>query len=71
MVQNSWLVLVDKHGEPKARKILANSLRVFADQVEKGGFPDIFGCEVMAGSRPCENTVIETVSVTLSHPWGG
>jgi len=69
--QRTWWDLCDKHGEQDSRKILANSLRAFAAQVEKGGYPDVFGCKVMAGDHPCQKDFIETVSVTLSHPWPG
>jgi len=72
--QDRWWALVKRTGsEEAARKELARQLRAAADQVEAGAWPDVYGCTVFHddGEMPCENSFIDTVSVTLSHPWPG
>lgn len=70
--QEKWFALKDNLGEQEARKLLAQQLRLSADQVEKGGYPDVFGCQVKE-KNPDDlyEPFIWTVSVTLSYPWPG
>lgn len=69
--QHHWFALCEKLGsEEAARKHVAMNLRYAAVLIEKGGFPDIFGCDVPVGT-PFSDTFIETFSVTLSQPWPG
>jgi hypothetical protein len=70
--QARWHKLRDELGNIEARKFLAEKLRDAADQVEKGGWPDVFGCEFkeVNPDDPYE-PFIWTVAVTLSYPWPG
>ena len=72
--QERWWALIKRMGsEEAARKELARQLRVAADQVEAGPWPDVYGCDVFYedGEMPCDNGFIDSVSVTLSNPWPG
>lgn len=64
--QQNWFNLVKQMGEPAARAHLVAKLRAAADQIERGSYPKVFGCELREHGLP-----METISVTLSHPWGG
>lgn len=70
--QARWNKLTDELGDKEARKFLAEKLREAADQVEKRGMPDVFGCEYKE-KNPDDlyEPFIWTVSVTLSYPWPG
>lgn len=57
--------MVDEKGEPAARALLVARLRGIADRVEKGGSPDVFGCEMR------DDSVFEETTIMLSYPWGG
>jgi hypothetical protein len=70
--QQNWFDLKDKLGNKEARKHLVNELRKAADQVEKGGYPDVFGCQLKPEPDPkWGEPFIWTISVTLSYPWPG
>jgi hypothetical protein len=70
--QARWHKLRDELGEEEARKFLAEKLRDAADQVEKGGWPDVFGCEFReVNPDDLYEPFIWTVAVTLSYPWPG
>lgn len=71
LIARGWRGLVIDHGEAGARKELARKLRLFADQVERGTYPDVYACECAPGQQICEKDIVERISVTLSHPWGG
>lgn len=60
--------------EAQARKHLATWLRAAADHVEADRWPQIMGCTVPKASEFSVNvkgSLMTTVSVTFSHPWGG
>lgn len=68
-VQQNWLDLIARFGnEDAARDELARQLRTAADIVAAGNYPGVFGCKVWSKG---EFESMETVSVTLSLPWGG
>lgn len=70
--QARWHKLVDELGDKEARKFLAEKLREAADQVEKRGMPDVFGCEFKeVDPNAIYQPFIWTVAVTLSYPWPG
>jgi len=70
--QEAWWEVRDKMGKEAARKHLATKLRAFADQVDRGGYPDIFGAAVEEEPGVCQRgRFIERLSVTLSNPWPG
>ena len=72
--QERWFDLKEKlGGDQEARKFLAARLREAATIVEKGGWIDVFGCDVPDHDKPICKTehFIETISVTLSTPWPG
>ncbi len=69
--QDTWFKLVEELGEEGARKELARLLRLAADTVERGGYPDVLGCELPLGRKICQGEFLSTVSVTLSLPWPG
>lgn len=68
-----WRELREKHGDAEARRLLAAKLRAFLEAVEAPGFPDVYDCEIAApGEPPCgDEEPWETLSITLSNPWGG
>lgn len=73
----NWMIMRRTLGETEARKRLVQALRDAADQIERGGFPDVYGCEVPnEGLTGVESEtgwpeIMGRTSVTLSHPWGG
>lgn len=70
--QARWHKLLDELGDKEARKFLAEKLREAANQVEKGGYPDVFGCEYKeVNPNDLYEPFIWTVAVTLSYPWPG
>jgi hypothetical protein len=70
--QQQWRELIERSGSVEAaKKELARQLRIAALIVEAPGYPDVFGCEVFMGEKPCESRIMNTVSVTLSLPWPG
>lgn len=70
--QARWHKLRAELGDKEARKFLAEKLRDAANQVEKGGYPDVFGCEYKeVNPNDLYEPFIWTVAVTLSYPWPG
>lgn len=65
--QETWLKLIDKHGEDKAREILSNALQEAAKQVLTKTYPDVFGCSI----KENDDSFIFHVGVTLTYPWPG
>ena len=65
--------LEQKLGSVGARKEIARQLRIYADHLDRetDSDPRVFGCELLAGDKPCSKDFIETLSVTLSYPWPG
>ena len=63
--QWEWFELCRKLGDPGARAALVARLRTAADQVERGGYPNVYGC------RMWESGPMQGVDVILSMPWGG
>lgn len=60
-------------GEEKARKLLVNKLRAFANQIESGMYPMVQSADFddqYEGVCKGEDDLTETISVTLSYPWG-
>jgi hypothetical protein len=58
--------------EAKYKKKLVERLRAAADAIEKGGFPDVMCCSFEnVDGKFCSGWTIESVSVTMSHLWGG
>lgn len=69
--QANWRALVRREGsEQAARVYLAQQLRAAADQVEAGGYPDVFGCSLPSHGLLGDD-FIGLVGVVLSHPWPG
>lgn len=75
--QKNWFAILGKYDgdEQKAKQHLIGWLRRAIEQLEKTSFPYVMGCDVPL-RNPVEYTLadgemIETVSVTFSHPWGG
>lgn len=69
--QENWKNLIKRMGsEELAREELARKLRLAADQVERGGYPDIFGCYCDPGDL-LSHGFIEGITVVLSNPWPG
>ena len=64
-----------RHKQQKdAMKHLASWLRAAADHVESGQWPMVMGCTVPRAPEYTVNlkgSLMSTVSVTFSHPWGG
>jgi len=53
---------------------LASWLRAAADHVELGNWPKVMGCTIPRSpeiSIRLSGSLMTTVSVTFSHPWGG
>jgi hypothetical protein len=65
--QKNWFSLCGELGEQEARNFLVCKLRETADQIERGGMPDVFGCRL---TEP-DIFPMRTVSVTLSDVWPG
>lgn len=70
--------LLDKfEGDKNKVKLhVAGWLRVIADHLERGGYPDIMNSNVPLRNpdKPCNrdhDMIVETFEVTLSHLWGG
>jgi hypothetical protein len=59
-------------GREKTHQIMVAKLRAFADAIEKNGDPTIYTCEI-ENIHPtvCEQNFIESLKITLSHPWPG
>jgi hypothetical protein len=69
--QANWLALIQREGsEQAARAHLAARLREAAEQVERGTYPDVFGCKLPAYGLTGDDFMGE-ISVTLSYPWPG
>jgi hypothetical protein len=74
--QLEWWELKKRHGDKGAYSELARRLRQAADHLDKlakgGGWPDVFGCDYPASEPMCSGEhFIDSVGVTLSHPWPG
>ncbi len=58
-------------GREKANELLAKKLRAFADQVESGHYPIVMSADFVESDKICDgDEITETISVTLSKPWG-
>lgn len=67
----NWRDLIAREGsEAAARKRLAKALRDAADQIERGGFPDVYGCAIPEHGLLGDSFIAET-TVVLSNPWPG
>jgi hypothetical protein len=67
-----WHELKDKHGREQARSLVAAKLRSFAEALESGSWPDVYDAEIeYPGEKVCDQRLMETITVTLSHPWPG
>ena len=67
--QAEWKQLQKDRGEESAERIVARKLREFADLIENVGYPKILGVHL-------DNTgkfegLMESIEVTISHPWPG
>lgn len=63
--------LCKAHGQETVDRVLVAKLRAMADAIERGHGPYMMDCIVQnMDGRICLDT-IETLSVTMSHPWGG
>lgn len=70
-VQENWFKLIDDLGsEDAARAELIRQLRMFADKIESGKYPRVFGCECKNGAD-LSGEMMPSITVILSYPWGG
>lgn len=68
--QEEWRNLRNKYGTEEATKIVVRKLRAFADVIEQSGWPQIFGCHIETEKDGFQD-LMETIEVTVSHPWPG
>lgn len=69
-VQDRWFDLSKRlGGDAEAKAHIVRMLRHAADLIEKGGWPDVYGCDVP--DEPFKDNFIETFRVDLSYPWLG
>lgn len=72
--QNQWFKLCEQLGsEEAAEQEVVRQLRLFADLIERKGYPKIFGVDLSI--QPTGNGFngfpVESITVILSYPWPG
>lgn len=73
-IQQNWFAMIKEAGsEEAAGKEVARQLRLAADQIESGKYPRVFGIELPNPNPDFDSfeDIMQTYSVTLSHPWPG
>jgi hypothetical protein len=70
--KNNYVKLCEDHGKEKVREVIVSKLRDTANKIEKGGWPDIFACDIEnMDPNICVEYFIERVVIIMSHPWLG
>jgi hypothetical protein len=68
----TYRLLCDELGREKAHQIIAAKLRAFADAIESNNDPGVYSCTIdNLRATACGGDIMESINVTLSHPWPG